>query len=101
MKGDLYSSSWFEGAPILGSETSRFEGKGEDTSFGLGSVGGMPALPTAVATGCTPDTWTAIQSAGAPSPREAHTAVWTGAEMIVWGGFHTAPPLGHNTGRRS
>ncbi len=32
------------------------------------------------------DTWTAISSVGAPSPRESHTAVWTGTEMIVWGG---------------
>lgn len=100
VKGDLDSRSWFEGAPILGSETSRFEGNGEDTIFGLGSVVRMPAFPTAVATGCTPDTWTAIQSAGAPSPREAHTAVWTGAEMIVWGGFNAATQLDTNTGSR-
>ena len=25
--------------------------------------------------------------AGAPSPRHAHSAVWTGTEMIVWGGY--------------
>ena len=32
------------------------------------------------------DTWTAISTDGAPSARRAHTAVWTGSEMIVWGG---------------
>jgi len=32
------------------------------------------------------DTWAAIPSEGAPHPRQQHTAVWTGAEMIVWGG---------------
>jgi N-acetylneuraminic acid mutarotase len=31
-------------------------------------------------------TWTATDEAGAPSPRTKHTAVWTGSEMIVWGG---------------
>jgi N-acetylneuraminic acid mutarotase len=32
------------------------------------------------------DTWQAVQPGGAPTPRGGHTAVWTGAEMIVWGG---------------
>lgn len=32
------------------------------------------------------DTWTKISLSGAPSPRGYHTAVWTGSEMIVWGG---------------
>jgi N-acetylneuraminic acid mutarotase len=34
--------------------------------------------------GCIDDTWTA--TAGAPLGRAAHTAVWTGSEMIIWGG---------------
>jgi len=34
--------------------------------------------------GCIDDTWTA--TSGPPDPREFHTAVWTGSEMIVWGG---------------
>ena len=32
------------------------------------------------------NTWTAISTAGAPSGRYTHSAVWTGNEMIVWGG---------------
>ena len=46
------------------------------------------ALPTISdgATGCTDDTWTVTSTANAPSPRFYHTAVWTGSEMIVWGG---------------
>lgn len=32
------------------------------------------------------DRWTALAPEGAPSPRVGHTAVWTGQEMIVWGG---------------
>jgi N-acetylneuraminic acid mutarotase len=33
------------------------------------------------------DTWAVISTAGAPPARQDHTAVWTGTEMIVWGGF--------------
>ena len=48
--------------------------------------------------GCTDDTWTATSTTNAPSPREEHTAVWTGTEMIVWGGHQ--PPDVLNTGGR-
>src|SRR6266498_2099059 len=36
-------------------------------------------------TGCIDDTWTATD--GPPDGRYGHTAVWTGSEMVVWGGF--------------
>jgi N-acetylneuraminic acid mutarotase len=32
------------------------------------------------------DSWTVITSVGEPAPRSQHTAVWTGSEMIIWGG---------------
>ena len=32
------------------------------------------------------DTWTATSTTNAPIDRILHTAVWTGSEMIVWGG---------------
>jgi len=32
------------------------------------------------------DTWTATNTSNAPAGRVAHTAVWTGTEMIIWGG---------------
>jgi len=38
----------------------------------------------------TPDAWQAFTNApvtGPPSARNSHTAVWTGSEMIVWGGY--------------
>lgn len=35
----------------------------------------------------TSDTWTATSTASAPSRRVSHTAVWTGQDMIVWGGI--------------
>jgi N-acetylneuraminic acid mutarotase len=33
------------------------------------------------------DSWTAVTTDGAPAGRYYHSAVWTGSEMIVWGGF--------------
>ena len=35
--------------------------------------------------------WLGMTTTGAPAPRIDHTAVWTGTEMIVWGGFNTSP----------
>jgi N-acetylneuraminic acid mutarotase len=31
-------------------------------------------------------TWNVASTIGAPAPRAGHTAVWTGTQMIVWGG---------------
>jgi len=36
--------------------------------------------------GCIDDTWTATSTTNVPSARDFHTSVWTGSEMIVWGG---------------
>jgi N-acetylneuraminic acid mutarotase len=33
------------------------------------------------------DSWTATSTDGAPSPRNRHTAVWTGNEVVVWSGY--------------
>ena len=33
------------------------------------------------------DSWTATTTMRAPTGRELPTAVWTGSEMIVWGGY--------------
>jgi len=32
------------------------------------------------------DSWAPVPAAGSPSPRSLHSAVWTGDEMIIWGG---------------
>ena len=32
------------------------------------------------------DSWTATSTINAPDGRDSHTAIWTGTEMIVWGG---------------
>src|SRR6266436_7935667 len=49
--------------------------------------------------GCTDDTWTPTSLTNAPSVRYLHTAVWTGSEMIVWGGT-TGVGSYFNTGGR-
>jgi hypothetical protein len=33
------------------------------------------------------DTWAPLPPNGAPSSRTGHAAVWTGKEIIIWGGF--------------
>ena len=40
--------------------------------------------------GCTDDTWTTTSVTNAPAARRWHTAVWTGSEMIVWGGISSS-----------
>ena len=53
-----------------------------------GSNGGSPPTPTNTGGRYNPstDTWTTMSTLNAPSARGGHTAVWTGSEMIVWGG---------------
>jgi choice-of-anchor C domain-containing protein len=45
------------------------------------------------------DSWGPITQKGAPEPRMLHAAVWTGTEMIVWGG-EIASSTQVNTGAR-
>lgn len=35
----------------------------------------------------TANAWAALATNGAPAARMYHTAVWTGTEMVVWGGY--------------
>jgi hypothetical protein len=54
--------------------------------IGLGAAGEPHRyrLPDAASGSCTDDTWT--PTAAEPLSRSRHTVVWTGSEMIVWGG---------------
>ncbi|PYK17647.1 MAG: hypothetical protein DME56_14855, partial [Verrucomicrobia bacterium] len=45
-------------------------------------------LPTITEGGCIDDTWRATNAE--PFGRFGHTAVWTGNEMIIWGGYADA-----------
>lgn len=58
---------------------------GQGRTLGLGPTDVPGAVETTTA--CIGDTWsTTSGAANVPSPRSDHTAVWTGAEMIIWGG---------------
>jgi hypothetical protein len=47
------------------------------------------------------DGWTPTTTANAPEARDSHTAVWTGSEMVVWGGVNiNDPSFFLNTGGR-
>lgn len=63
-------------------------------SFAPGETGPYTLTLTFV-----PDVWQPTSQAGAPDPRTGHTAVWTGSEMIVWGG-HDGNSIAKNTGAR-
>ena len=69
-------------------------------------LGAMSALTTSeqvvytlpeIANACS-DQWGATSMFHVPSVRTNHTAIWTGSEMIVWGGWGGGPDL--NTGGR-
>lgn len=47
----------------------------------------------------TTNTWATVSTVNAPTARMDHTAVWTGTEMIVWGGYSTFSSQ-PNTGAR-
>jgi N-acetylneuraminic acid mutarotase len=55
-----------------------------------GGYGGSPSSGTPLNDGGrynpAGNSWTAVTTTGAPAARYQHTAVWTGSEMIVWGG---------------
>src|SRR5207248_70792 len=63
---------------------------GEDQSFNLLSTGGRYNPST--------DSWAPTNTSNAPSARYYPPSVWTGSEMIVWGGSQGG--VGVNTGGR-
>ena len=58
----------------------------------------LPAITGDLPDSCTVP-WTPTSTTNAPAGRLFHRAVWTGAEMIVWGGFDAAVTY-FNTGGR-
>jgi hypothetical protein len=84
------SGRWGHSAVWTGSEMIVWGGAGEGAGNYL-NTGGRYDPST--------DSWTATSTTNAPIGRTGHTAVWTGSEMIIWGGF-TGSPGGLNTGGR-
>lgn len=48
----------------------------------------------ALAPAIAPEVWQAGNSSGAPSGRFSGVTVWTGTEMLIWGGYNGAARLG-------
>jgi N-acetylneuraminic acid mutarotase len=53
--------------------------------WGGENAGGSSMLNTGGIYDPVSDSWIATTTAGAPTAREGHTAVWTGSAMLVWG----------------
>ncbi len=86
-KAALVEGRRFDRAPLPGDELA-------------GSTAGTPPLSAAITSTCLNNTWASVSASGAPTPREAHTVVWTGVEMIVWGGYDANSNLDTDTGGR-
>src|SRR5882724_5744420 len=71
-----FESAWVKGEPGTSVATSS-----KDAAYTL------PSIPEGIPP-CTDDTWTATNLTNAPVARYYHTGVWTGSEMIVWGGYN-------------
>jgi N-acetylneuraminic acid mutarotase len=59
----------------------------------------VPFLNTGARYNPDTDSWTATSTANAPSGRYIHTAVWTGTEMIIWGGYDSVTGITNTGGR--
>ncbi len=70
-----------------GTELILWGGTGQSGQLGTGA-----RLP--LAGGATPGAWSGLPGGNAPTPRQGHTAVWTGDRMLVWGGSAGGVPVG-------
>ncbi len=97
--------------PELSADDQRFAGELEQSSVATAETQisvAMPAVSTnyvlPVIPNDSPDTctvpWTPTTLTGAPAGRYYHTAVWTGSEMVVWGGYAGFGFSYFNTGGR-
>ena len=66
--------------------------------WGGNNSGGSVHLGTGGRYDPTTDTWMPTATTGAPSARSFHTAVWSGSEMIIWGGGYNGTYL--DSGKR-
>ncbi len=89
----LGAISWLK--EPLGTWIVRAEGEARAVMAAVGSSYVLPNLSNGAA--CIDDTWTAMSAP--PEGRENHTAVWTGSEMIIWGG-EIYPTIVYGTGSR-
>jgi N-acetylneuraminic acid mutarotase len=99
---DSWAATSLEGAPAGRSGQTAVWTGSEMIVWG-GSADGFGDEPLGSGGRYTPesDSWVTMSTTGAPAPRDGHTAIWTGAEMIIWGGMDSPYPEGVvNTGGR-
>jgi hypothetical protein len=61
---------------------------------GQSALNNQPIWPVDAARYADSQQWTSLATDTAPTPRSFHTAIWTGHEMLIWGGFAGGEPLG-------
>jgi len=84
---DIWAPTTTSGAPA-GREAFTAVWTGDEMIVWGGlTISAPPGLNTGGRYDPSADTWTSTTTDGAPGDRYLHTAVWTGSEMIVWGGF--------------
>jgi hypothetical protein len=82
--------SWWAEASLALTDSSDSAPSVVNDSLGSASTQAPAAAPGATAGACNPDTWLSDSGMSGLDPVTDHTAVWTGTEMIVWGGFNGA-----------
>ncbi len=98
---DSWTSTSTSNAPTPRSSFSTVGTGGGMIVWGGTTDGGFANVNTGGRYNPTSNTWVATATSGAPEGRRGHTAVWTGTEMIVWGGCVTHDCSDHrNTGGR-
>lgn len=95
---DSWSAMNTTGAPSARYEHT-FVWTGTEGIVWGGTDAGSNYLNSGARYNTTTDTWIATSTgANVPSTRTRHTAIWTGTEMIVWGGSTSTSPYMTNTG---
>jgi N-acetylneuraminic acid mutarotase len=84
---DSWTAISTTGAPIARSDLSAFWTGKEMIVWGDGSAIASGFLNTGGRYDPATNSWTATAITGAPSPRRNEAAVWTGTELILWGGY--------------
>ena len=85
----LLNESQAHGRRLAGESKRWWPGNPEtQVTLTIAALSANYALPVIASpsAGCTDDMWTPTSVANAPVGRELQTAVWTGSEMIIWGG---------------
>jgi N-acetylneuraminic acid mutarotase len=92
---DPAANSWLPTSTVNAPSTPRKDSSGVWTGSELILWGGNTntpdfAPPTGGRYSPATDSWVPTSRGNTPAPRRSHTAVWTGTEMILWGGYTTS-----------